>query len=761
MYLKNIILKGFKSFSNKSLLIFQPGISVIVGPNGSGKSNIADAVSWVLGEQSPKSLRGNSMEDVIFRSKNEELATAEVSLTFDNSDKVIPLEFKEVKITRRVFSKGGSEYFINSSPCRLMDIQEMIADSGIGKGLYTIVNQGQINEIAVLKPIDRKMVIEELIGISKHKIRRDKSKGRLFKVKDDIDRIKDLMQEVKRTMDPLEIEAKKAQRYFEIYNSLKKEEISLFIRQLNDLNKNWDDENNKCERNSNRINEISDKLESTKNEKDKNEMSISDKENRFNNLKNKFNDFNQKEAELNNLFSIAESKINVFKTLYNMFNLEFYGNGINDRNTENVKNEAAAKLKEIKLETILNKIKSIEKLLEDLLSKIKKFDIKKEFIIEVKKYGDLIKEELSSIQMLIRKHEIDNGKIDNKLETKDRIKKIKNIKIFCKNSLTKAIKISSILSKFLINSKLIKNKFYPEFNKLQDELKNNHKKIDDLGNKIIKLNYSKTDLENSIYKSNLIKDQIKEKVKDITNNIIDNYNLSLDVILKNYKQSSDLKGSHVAVRKLKNQLRNYGSINPNAAIEYKRIKERYEFLKIQKIDLVESKKSLEELVENINNKIVNLFLKKFDDINKTFNYYFKILFPLGEGEMQLFNNNSDYDEMGIELKVDIGNNKFVPISLLSGGEKSLVSIAFLFSIFSINFSPFYIFDEIDATLDDVNLNRFIAFIKKFGEKQQIILITHQKRTMKIADTIYGITMQSNGVSKIISEKIGNNYAKIN
>jgi chromosome segregation protein len=616
LYLKNITLKGFKSFSNKSLMIFQPGISVIVGPNGSGKSNIADAISWVLGEQSPKSLRGSSMDDVIFRSKNEELAVAEVSLTFDNSDKTIPLEFKEVKITRRVLSKGGSDYFINSSPCRLIDIQEMIADSGIGKGLYTIINQGQINEIAVLKPIDRKMVIEEVLGISKHKIRRDKSKGKLLKVKDDIDRIEDLMQEVKRTMDPLEIEAKKAQRYFEIYNFLKKEEISLFIRQLNNLNKNWDDENNKYGRNIKRINEISDRLKSTKNEKDKNERLISDKENRFNKLKNKFNDFNQKEAELNNLFSIAESKINVFKTLYNMFNLEFYGNSINDRNVGNVKNNATAKFKEIKLETILNKIKSIEKLLEGLLSKIGKFDIKKEFIFEAKKDGDLIKEELSSIQMLIRKHEMGNGKIDTKLDIKDKIKKIKNIKIFCKDSLTKAIKISSILRKFLINSKLIKNKFYPEFNKLQDELKNNHKKIDDFGNKIIKLNYSKTDLENSIYKSNLIKDQIKEKVKDITNNIIDNYNLSLDVILKNYKQSSDLKDSYAVVRKLKNQLRNYGSINPNAAIEYKRIKERYELLKTQKIDLVESKKGLEELVEKINNEIVNLFLKKFDDINK-------------------------------------------------------------------------------------------------------------------------------------------------
>ncbi|HJX02200.1 MAG TPA: AAA family ATPase, partial [Candidatus Humimicrobiaceae bacterium] len=127
MYLKNITLRGFKSFKNKSQLFFEPGVSVIVGPNGSGKSNIADAISWVLGEQSPSSLRGSSMGDVIFKSKNEEIAISEVSLSFDNSNKLFNTEFEEVKFTRRVFTRGGSEYFINSSPCRLLDIQDLTA----------------------------------------------------------------------------------------------------------------------------------------------------------------------------------------------------------------------------------------------------------------------------------------------------------------------------------------------------------------------------------------------------------------------------------------------------------------------------------------------------------------------------------------------------------------------------------------------------------------------------------------------------------
>ena len=232
MYLKYITLRGFKSFKNKSQLFFEPGIGVIVGPNGSGKSNIADAVSWVLGEQSPKSLRGSSMGDVIFKSKEEEMGIAEVSLMFDNSDNLFDTEFRDVKFTRRVFSRGGSEYFINSSPCRLLDIQEMTADSGIGKGLNIIINQGQINDIAVLKPVERKVIIDEILGISKHKNRRDKSIAKLQKVRSDIDRVNDLMEEIRRTMDPLEIEAKRAQRYAEISNSLKSEEISLSIALL-------------------------------------------------------------------------------------------------------------------------------------------------------------------------------------------------------------------------------------------------------------------------------------------------------------------------------------------------------------------------------------------------------------------------------------------------------------------------------------------------------------------------------------------------
>lgn len=772
MYLKNITLRGFKSFKNKSQLFFEPGISVIVGPNGSGKSNVADAISWVLGEQSPKSLRGSSMGDVIFRSKNEEMGIAEVSLMFDNSNKLFNTEFRDVKFTRRVFTRGGSEYFINSSPCRLIDIQELTADTGIGRGLYIIINQGQINEIAVLKPIERKNIIDEVLGISKHKNRRDKSLSKLQKVKNDIERIDDLMEEIKRTMDPLEIEAKRAQKHAEIFNLLKDEEISLFITHLNHLNNEWESENESYRKNKDELKEISSKILSV--EKEKNDLlKLDDKEkSKYEFWKNKIDWFNSEKNRLESIIALIESKKNVFSTLYNMFDLKFTS-GMSNKNELKVSLEKDKNGIDISyLQKISNGLKRIDDLLLKFLENLKKTVKDKNTVDYVENEGNLIIEEIKKLHKIIEtsqrgkdaisKKEPQKGnekQVDNFKKRLDRIRIIKNI---CMTNLERSRKIHSILNSYLSVSEDIKNKLYPEFERRSNLISGSQDKINGLGTRINQLSISRSNLENNIYKIDLKKEQIKEKVEAITENIVDNYNLSIDYALKSYSPSSDIKESEVKVKRFKNEIKKYGNVNPNASIEYNRIKKRFDFLADQNLDLVESKKNLEELIKDINERIADYFFKKFDEINQCFKNYFKILFPLGEGEMQLEKSDSESDdEIGVDLKVDIGNNKFVPLSLLSGGEKSLVSIAFLFSIYSINSSPFYVFDEVDASLDDVNISRFLILVKKFSEKQQIIIITHQKRTMEVADTIYGVTMQSNGISKIISEKIGKKYAEVN
>ncbi len=321
-------------------------------------------------------------------------------------------------------------------------------------------------------------------------------------------------------------------------------------------------------------------------------------------------------------------------------------------------------------------------------------------------------------------------------------------------------KILSVLNIFIQIAQKIKDRLYPEYKELYKKIEDEDKSFYEFDNKINDARIEKQNIDNELFKINFTKQQIKEKVTNQTESVIDNYNLPVEYIFKNYKPCEDMEKSSRIVRRLKNEIKSFGNINPNATIEFNRVKERYDFLQSQRDDLFDSKKNLELLISDINKKIEELFAIKFEEINNNFKTYFKLLFPLGEGRLDLVNSNDDgEDEIGIDMKADIGNNKLVQLSLLSGGEKALISIAFLFSIFASNIAPFYVFDEIDAALDDMNLNRFLALVKKFSSGRQVIIITHQKKTMEIADTIYGVTMQSTGISKIVSEKMEKINAK--
>src|ERR1044071_7326733 len=215
MFLRSLSIRGFKSFADKTILEFSPGVSVIVGPNGSGKSNLVDAIAWVLGEQGPKTLRGGKMEDVIFAGtpKRPSLGRAEVALTIDNSSGILPIEFSEVTISRTLFRNGDSEYAINGTPCRLLDIQELLSDSGIGRQQHVIVGQGQLDAVLNSRPEDRRAVVEEAAGILKFRKRRERAERRLEATEGSLLRLNDLLREVRRGLAPLQKQADAARRH--------------------------------------------------------------------------------------------------------------------------------------------------------------------------------------------------------------------------------------------------------------------------------------------------------------------------------------------------------------------------------------------------------------------------------------------------------------------------------------------------------------------------------------------------------------------
>ena len=239
MYLEKVEIHGFKSFGDAIKLNIPKGITGVIGPNGSGKSNVSDAIRWVLGEQSAKSLRGSKMEDIIFAGteKRKPLGYAEVALTIKNPDQKVAIEYTEIVVKRRVYRSGESEYFINGSPCRLRDVQELFMDTGVGKDGYSIIGQGQIDRVLSSKPEERRTLFEEAAGIYKYKMRRQEAEKKLDKQRENLTRLQDIIGEIENRIGPLEIEAQKTTHFLKLKDELKEVDINIFIYEMDRLEK--------------------------------------------------------------------------------------------------------------------------------------------------------------------------------------------------------------------------------------------------------------------------------------------------------------------------------------------------------------------------------------------------------------------------------------------------------------------------------------------------------------------------------------------
>ena len=311
MYLKRLELQGFKSFADKTILELRPGITTVIGPNGSGKSNISDAIRWVLGEQSMKSLRGTKSLDIIFAGtqNRKSLGFAEASLVFDNSDGALPIEFTEVTVTRKIYRSGETGYYINKTPCRLKDVLELFMDTGIGKDGYSIIGQGKIDEILSNKSEDRRHIFEEAAGIVKYRRRKEEAEKKLEHTKLNLLRINDIISEIEGNLGPLQTQSEKAKKYLNLREELKNIEVGLFVYNIEKYKENLQQIVQDIDVMQSQCNDEEGKLERVKILKEELKSSIDEITEQIENMSNLGFESQKEIEQLNSDINVARTRI--------------------------------------------------------------------------------------------------------------------------------------------------------------------------------------------------------------------------------------------------------------------------------------------------------------------------------------------------------------------------------------------------------------------------------------------------------------------
>ena len=869
MHLKSIVAHGFKSFAEKTTINLSENTNVIVGPNGSGKSNIVDAISWVLGNQSPGSLRTNKMEDVIFAGteKLTEKGFAEVFLVFNLDDKD-EINSDEVSIGRKLYRDGTSEYFMNGLNCRLLDIQEFLNDVGIGKQQHIIISQGQIAEILNAKPEDHRITIEEASGILPFKLKKDKALRRIESGEKEIKRAKDVLREIKKQIDPLRKQAEQARLHKELSDLLKENKTKLNVFQYKNFNKKYEDIRSQLDEVNNFITDFEKKLEEYKSDKSKlrkdfgenvsiksflteaitdvtkfneefktiyqisserqlsleriNEQSnselkryknqIFDNNNKISqlsksvidkkqiikinskkikNLMIEIDDLKSKQSasleineallrsEINNLKLDLESKseyLNKYSENLNTWKKDdktinkylikhdkyLQRKNLSSRsfnkvkiNTEKVIKREVSYLDNVYSEALINK-NNLESSLEEKLSLIKEYNSgnsfkktleEKEEVLTNKKAiledeTSFMNEELITSTEKIKFLTNENENISNKiteLSNQNNTNAIKNYKNINRKA-SEAYKILSQLSEELsLRSKKLENDYSDndlEINKIEDTLENISKNLFTYKDKKSNLMVKESEYmsQRALFYSNLTNIS-GLNIEEI--NAFDVNNLSIN----------ELENS---INKTEKDLDSLGTVNYLASEDFESLNERYENISSNVEELNLTKKELLKYIGEIEEEIKFRIENSFNTISVNFEEVFEKLFPGGKGSLSL-TNSDNLLESGIEINVQPRGKKVKKLSLLSGGERSLAAIAFLFSVFKSFPSPFYILDEVEAALDDANLHRMLNLLEFVKNDAQFIIVTHQQQTMQAGDVLYGVTMQPGSGSRVFTK----------
>ncbi len=719
MFLKRIELQGFKSFASKTVLDFTEGITAIVGPNGSGKSNITDAVRWILGERESKNLRGAKSDDLIFAGteKRARLGFAQASIYFDNSAGFFPVEYKEVVITRRIDRDGDSKFLLNQSEVRLKDIIDFFARGRLGARGLNIISQGESDTFLRASPAERRILIEEMLGLKEYLLKKHSSERELRNTRANLDKAMAMIEEMKPHIKMLR---RQVGRYIE------RDKISAELAQAENIFYGT------------KVQEIARELSLFDPKIILTQESILEKKQELSVLEKNLKDIELSEPE-------AKKKIEEIRVLRRkLFNDRIaFASIANPPQPERAqfihqdKKTPTTVINEIKILALSAIKKTSQEELQEALHKI------------VVLIDELEKKSVAS-PVVIEKEKIS---IDPE--------------VFAK---------TEALNQALDELDAVEKQFTAEIDNFNQVFRSAIKAIDNKKNEIDELQDEEARI---IFEKEKIKYREEELERQLIamGRSLDEFS-ECSVELKD--ETTDLLSLERRIYRLRNEIASIGEVDESIIKESKEAEERYEFISRQIIELEKASSDLKTLIKELDYKIHNEFYSALENINKELSDFAKLIFGGGKialklekiiapiaAEESLSGGNlmeeglkqntvtasalEDNDvRQGIEIEVVLPKKRIKGLEALSGGERCLLSITILFGLISISPPPFIVLDEVDAALDEQNAKRFGEMLRRFASKAQFIVVTHNRVTMESADTLYGITLSEDGSSKLLS-----------
>ena len=726
MYLKTLELNGFKSFAKSTVLEFPARVTAIVGPNGSGKSNIKEAVQWALGEQSLKQLRGKRGEDLIWSGSPRipRLGRASVTLAFDNAVRAAPIDFDEISIMRTIFRDGVGEYFLNASPVRLKDIVQMSAHMGMGEINHNIIGQGEVDRILLCSAQERKQMLEEAIGLRIYQIRKRETERKLLATEQNLSQAEAILRELAPHLAFLRSQAKRAGQRATFEQELKERHLAYFQSARTRL-----------EKQNTLLNDAVAPLESRHaqilEERKRIEKEIAAAE-------KKLEDTGRTDEE-QRLIALEIKRRSIERDLGR-------AEGKHDIEREKMR---SGHLRTVDMHYVSDEIKTFASEMRNILELEDSFHA-------VRPQLFVLLEDLERLLGTIEQGTVEETRSQQESET---LRLLEEHIAALQNELAIAAGEEERLRGLRKETQHHYRELRERIKTMDAALNTTQKEERDT---FIELEHRRMDGERlAMQRAALEQELVRSGLawSDIP--------LSKDHADIDETTLLDMKRR---IERLQMKLEEIGTIDSETLREYEETESRHTFLAKEIDDLKNASSSFTQLIRELDIHIKKQFTDGIAKISEAFREYFGIIFGGGRAALTLQRQKTkdeglmaeegsrgetpeDEYEEGAEISVDLPRKRIKNLAMLSGGERALTSIALLFAMSAVNPPPFLILDETDAALDEANSQRYGALIKELAKKTQLILITHNRETMKSAGVLYGVTVDEHGASKLLSLKL--------